>query len=79
VNYILAVILLAVVFGVGAWDVAAISLGRPRETVSNVLQGWAMSFPVLPLAVGVILGHVFWPHAHQKIVIEPAGIKVEAK
>lgn len=30
-------------------------------TVSAVIQDWARQWPVLPLLIGLLLGHLFWP------------------
>ena len=76
-KHVLAVLLLSVVAGVGLWDIIAVGIGRPADTVSVVVQGWAMSFPILPLVIGLILGHVFWPHTEDKVVVKPAPLFVE--
>lgn len=60
-QYLLAVAILVVLLLAAVWDIAAGYRGQAAETVSSVLQAWSIAWPVLPLAVGVILGHVFWP------------------
>lgn len=60
-QYVLAVLLLATMFLAGVWDVWVTYHERPDETVSNILQGWSVLYPVLPLLVGILLGHIFWP------------------
>lgn len=60
-QHILAVLLLGNLFLAGIWDVCFLSLGRPEATVSKILQGWSLNFPILPLLIGVLLGHLFWP------------------
>lgn len=45
----------------GLWDVWVIAHGRPNDTVSRVLQEWSVAYPMLPLALGILLGHIFWP------------------
>ena len=46
---------------VGAWDVYAIFFLGPDETVSFWLQSWMRQFPVLGVAVGILIGHLAWP------------------
>lgn len=46
---------------VAAWDLAAAATGNPTLSVSHLTQAWARDNPVLPLAVGVVMGHLFWP------------------
>ena len=35
--------------------------GQGGATVSAVLSGWAKEVPLLPFAIGVLIGHLFWP------------------
>ena len=58
---IMAMSLLVIIFLAGAWDVYVTFSGYPDATVSDIVQSWGMSYPILPLAVGVLLGHLFWP------------------
>lgn len=48
-------------FVVGAYDIYAYNFLPPRSTVSYVLHTWAMQYPILPFASGVLIGHLFWP------------------
>ena len=57
----LAIAFLAVCFAVGVYDVYVTYLQGSDETVSTVLGRWGAQFPVLPLMIGLVLGHVFWP------------------
>lgn len=45
----------------GLWDVYAITQEPQRETVSAVLRTWATRFPPAATAVGILIGHLFWP------------------
>ncbi len=60
-RYALAAALLLVVVLAGLWDIWVISMGRQADTVSAVLHQWSLQFPILPLIVGLLLGHIFWP------------------
>lgn len=51
---------------VGLWDVAALYSGHADDSVSAVIGRWSQQFPVLPLAVGLIAGHLFWPRFPQQ-------------
>lgn len=62
-RYWLAASLLVIVLLAGVWDIWVTASGTPEETVSAVLHQWSLAYPVLPLALGIILGHIFWPHA----------------
>lgn len=45
----------------GLWDVYAICAEPQRETVSAVLRQWSRAFPPAAVAVGILIGHLFWP------------------
>lgn len=61
VRIALAVAIHAIVLCVAAWDLAALASSNPGLTVSRLVQQWAIENPILPLAVGVTMGHLFWP------------------
>lgn len=54
-----AVLMLAAVCLTGVVDIYA--TWSNQETVSQVISNWSREFPVLPLAVGLLMGHLFWP------------------
>lgn len=60
-RFILSLLFLGIVFAVWLFDIFAGLNERPQDTVSAVLFDWSRDFPILPLAVGVLLGHLFWP------------------
>ncbi len=51
---------------VGAYDVWAFFFGHPEDTVSFWVQHWFQAFPVLALAVGIVIGHLAWPIHRQQ-------------
>lgn len=52
-----------------AWDIYIVT-SRPREdTISEILLDWARRVSFLPYAVGVVIGHLFWP-AHGMVPID---------
>lgn len=61
VRIVLAVAVHVVLVLVAAWDLTAAATNHPEMSVSALTQRWAIENPVLPLAVGVIMGHLFWP------------------
>lgn len=58
---ILALAFIVILFAVAVWDLYCAAIDRPNETVSFALQSWGREWPVLPLAIGLVIGHVFWP------------------
>jgi hypothetical protein len=48
------------VVAVALYDVAARVFGGNESTVSYALLDASVKWPVVPLAVGVLIGHVFW-------------------
>lgn len=56
---ILSVGLLVMLLGIGGFDIYAVASERYR-TVSDTMSEWAKTFPILPLAVGLVIAHVFW-------------------
>ena len=43
------------------WDVYVAVNGVPGDTISELTLGWAQNHPIIPMAVGVVCGHLFWP------------------
>lgn len=60
-RYTLAGSLLTMVFMVGLWDIYVVAKGDYHDTVSSVIHHWSLMYPVLPLTLGLVLGHIFWP------------------
>lgn len=56
-----ASLLLVVVLGVGVVDLAALLSRGQILTVTEVVQLWSREWPIIPFAVGVIIGHLFFP------------------
>lgn len=44
----------------GLYDVWVKVRGGDKATISKVLLNFAKRYPIVPLALGVILGHIFW-------------------
>lgn len=47
------------------WDLWVAANDVPGDTISEVVLGWSRKVWTLPLAVGVVCGHWFWPRAPQ--------------
>ena len=43
------------------WDVWAVINPATDDTISEILFATAMQHPVIPFALGVVFGHLFWP------------------
>jgi len=59
------IILLFVVIALVIFDIYAAIKGV-NNTISAVTLNIAMRHPVLPLIVGIIVGHLFWPQIKDK-------------
>lgn len=46
---------------VGVYDIYAVLFLPPGASVSEVVLSIARRHPILPLLVGVLIGHLFWP------------------
>lgn len=59
----LGIAMLLVFLMIGLWDICVTYFMKSTDTVSNVLSLWGRQFPILPLFVGLLLGHIFWPRS----------------
>lgn len=57
----IAWVLLAVLFVILVYDFVAAMYGPANATVSSYVQSLSVRFPVVPLLVGLVIGHLFWP------------------
>jgi len=63
------IFLFGVLIAVGVYDVVAGALGGHRATVSFVVQAWSQQYPVLTLLAGIVIGHLFWPVAPDRLPV----------
>jgi len=56
----LAVAFHVIIFTIALWDIWVMMNNRPSDTVSAILTDWSKRFPMVPLCVGLIIGHIFW-------------------
>jgi len=56
-----AALLLVSFMAVLVWDTYAAYTTPQLSSVSEIIQDWSRRFPALPLIVGLVLGHLFWP------------------
>lgn len=42
------------------WDLIVATDGKPGNTISEITLYYARRHPVIPFALGVIMGHLFW-------------------
>lgn len=57
----LSLLLLGVLASVWLFDLYAGVHQEPAQTVSATLLEWSRRWPMLPFAIGVLIGHLFWP------------------
>lgn len=57
----LGLAVVGILVGAGAWDVYLWVSRSPGQTVSHVIGQWGAEFPPALIALGVLLGHLFWP------------------
>jgi len=57
----LAIAMLIVMALIGIYDLYALWYMPPDQTVSYHLRTWSVAFPGLPLLIGFVLGHLFYP------------------
>ena len=60
VSFYLAIALIVVVVAVGTWDCYVLFVLQRTCTVSAVVRWWAREYPIIAVAVGILIGHVFW-------------------
>lgn len=55
---------IGILIGVAAiligWDIYVAVNDEKGDTISEILL-WASQRPILPFALGVLMGHLFWP------------------
>jgi hypothetical protein len=61
-------VLFAALVAVGAVDLW-LSYREPQGTVSALILDTSRRYPILPLAVGLLLGHLLWPQVVSVLVI----------
>lgn len=62
-NAAVAIVLLVVLQIVAIYDSVALMFFGREHTVSFVLASWSSHFPIIPIVVGMLIGHLFWPVA----------------
>lgn len=62
-----AIILLACISICVIWDVFVAWNPIPKDTISEETVAFVMNHPTVPLLVGFIMGHLFWPQFPDKI------------
>lgn len=66
-GFVIACYFLASLVVVGVYDLYAIYYLPPEETVSHYLRAWVRDVPAFGVAIGFVLGHLFFPLPHDKI------------
>jgi hypothetical protein len=58
-------ILIAVALLLIGWDIYVAANKDSGDTISEILL-WTSQRPILPFAMGVLMGHLFWPQNRSK-------------
>lgn len=56
-----AAILIVAIIVLVAWDIYVAANGVKGDTISEIALDFARRHPVIPFAVGIVCGHLFWP------------------
>ena len=56
----LAVLVLGICFVVAVFDLWAVTVYGPQATLSSAAYNASRQYPIIPFAVGVLVGHLFW-------------------
>lgn len=59
-QHYIALAMLVILAVVGVYDIAASGSQGRLDSVSSAVREWSARWPILPLAVGVLIGHLFW-------------------
>lgn len=54
-------LLLLVVLLLATWTTVCMVWGLPGDTVSENVRHYCALYPLIPVGLGVVLGHFFWP------------------
>lgn len=55
------IILIAVIVGLGGWDVFALVKWGYTATISYDVLTDSKNHPIIAVLVGIVIGHLFWP------------------
>lgn len=64
--------------GLAAYDIYAVSKFGLKGTISWITWTAAQRWPVIPLAVGILLGHLFWRQESPQSTVKLPQISLEA-
>ncbi len=60
-KHITAALLGATVFILGVYDIFAEIFGGDSTTISQIILHMSQAVPIIAVAFGVLIGHLFWP------------------
>lgn len=63
------IMMLIVLVLVIIWDVAVAVNSVPGDTISEITLATAYRHPVVPFAIGIVCGHLFWPQQKRKGIL----------
>jgi hypothetical protein len=59
-KYITTGIMVAAIVVLVIWDIYVATNPIPGDTISEITLNFARHHPVIPLIIGIIVGHLFW-------------------
>ena len=54
--------LLVIVFALAGYDIYAFAVDGPECTITRVTYAAMQRWPILGVAIGIVIGHIAWPH-----------------
>lgn len=60
IQFALALVFLVIIVIIYSWDAYMMTSGQINQSVSVLVREWSSKQPILPFAVGVLVGHIFW-------------------
>lgn len=48
------------------YDIVAFKEGTVDATISRIVLAWAHRWPIVPFAMGALVGHLTWPQPQEK-------------
>ena len=53
--------IIALIAVIAAFDAGVVYVWGQEQSISRHLYNISVAYPIVPFAVGVVVGHVFWP------------------
>jgi peptidoglycan/LPS O-acetylase OafA/YrhL len=60
-GHVTRILLVVVILALAGWASVVSIFGQPLDTVSAHIRDYSAAAPILPFALGVLVGHWLWP------------------